>query len=120
MQFGTKLYIIVLTAVVPAGQPLVEDEVYTYDILLNDPSTGLADNTAGTVKTLSSPGILDGPGLSGIGAITYLNSGLTLPSFALPPANMTDVRLVHTSCRKSFGGHYEGAIQIVARPLLRD
>jgi len=105
MQFGTHLYIILLTATVTTGQELVEDKIYTYDIFFNDASTGLTG--AGSTVSLASPGILDGPGRSGISAITYLNSGVLLPSFALPPSNMAEVRLVHTSCRKTHGGHYD-------------
>lgn len=52
-------------------------------------------------ETLASPGVLTNGGATD--PITY--AGFDLPTFALPPADLDDLRLVHTSCRKP---HAEG------------
>jgi hypothetical protein len=101
LAFGKYLHIIVVTAV-PTSGSLVPGTVYTYDITFTAGSgTDLLD-TDRAVKTLASPN-LAGPGslLEGTLALGYAPNAR--PGFALPPAELKDLRIAHASCRKPHG-----------------
>jgi hypothetical protein len=84
---GDNLHIAVVTAT-PKSTELQPGNNYLYNLTIDG-------------KKLEDPRILSKEG--GIGAICY--GDFSLPSFALPPENLTDLRLVHGSCRKP---HAEG------------
>ena len=87
---------------VPTGGALVPGKVYTYDVTFTaGAGTDLLD-TDRSVKTLTSPN-LAGPGslLEGTLALGYAPNAR--PGFALPPAELKDLRLAHASCRKPHG-----------------
>lgn len=87
---GKNLHIVCVTAELVAGQTgLMGGNVYAYD---------LSFNTSG--GTVLLPAAI-GPS----GAAAYLYSNLPLPTFALPPDDLTSVRLIIGSCRKP---HAEG------------
>lgn len=101
LAFGKYLHVTVVTGV-PTGGALVPGKVYTYDVTFTaGAGTDLLD-TDRAVKTLASPN-LAGPGslLEGTLALGYAPNAR--PGFALPPAELKDLRLAHASCRKPHG-----------------
>lgn len=87
---GKNLHIVCVTAQLAAGQTgLTGGNVYSYD---------LSFGTSGGTVPLSAA---IGPS----GAAAYLYGNLPLPTFALPPDDLTSVRLIIGSCRKP---HAEG------------
>jgi hypothetical protein len=86
IEIGINLHLVTVTAMA-ASNVLLAGETYLYDVDLGDG------------KTFDSPNILSNQ---------YFNSNITysnykLPSFALPPNNINEVRLIHGSCRKAHG-----------------
>ncbi len=94
VKIGVNLHIVAVTAKSQTNI-LLYGENYLYDLYF------------GLGETLNSPGILT-PGGS-ITEITY--SPYELPSFALVPHNLSDLRIIHGSCRKPHG---EGLDALVA------
>ena len=93
---GTALHIVAVTA--RAGTRLAAGSVYFYDLAFSFRNSG--------------PRKL--PEAAGAGAHSFAYPPFTLPSFALPPINIQDVRILNGSCRKPHG---EGTD---ALPLLDD
>ncbi|BAZ42510.1 hypothetical protein NIES4101_84790 [Calothrix sp. NIES-4101] len=85
IKIGTNLYVTAVTAKA-ASNVLLYGENYLYDLEFDG-------------KKLDTPGILNAIGL--ISDITY--PAFNLPSFALPPQNLNELRIVHGSCRKLHG-----------------
>jgi hypothetical protein len=87
---GKNLHIVCVTAQLAAGQTgLTGGNVYAYDLSF--------DTSGGTVQLPAAIG----PS----GAAAYLYGNLPMPTFALPPDDLTSVRLIIGSCRKP---HAEG------------
>ena len=91
---GARLHVVVVTAVTPSGTPLVPGVVYDYDVAW----------TAATPDGFTEANLLDAGLRKAAGGVVYADGAL--PSFALPPADIAKVKLVHGSCRKahSVGG----------------
>lgn len=87
ISLGNNIHVVVVTA--SEGTTLQPNVTYTYDIEFGNPST-----------TLGTPGVLK-YGSSGLYKITYI--GQALPSFALPPSDVENLRILHASCRKPHG-----------------
>ncbi|MEL6456869.1 MAG: hypothetical protein AAFQ91_01285 [Cyanobacteria bacterium J06621_15] len=85
-RIGINLHVVAVTANA-SSHILKNDENYLYDLHF------------GNGELLSSPGILTTEG--SLQDITY--SQYTLPSFALPPSDLKDLRIIHGSCRKPHG-----------------
>ncbi len=82
---GVGLNIVAIKAVIPdSTQPLTENVVYRYDIEF------VLAGTTSTLKLSQQPDIAK---------LVY--QPCTLPSFSLPPADLTKLRLVQGSCRKA-------------------
>jgi hypothetical protein len=84
---GAKLHVVVVTAE-PVGVALSAGHVYEYDVSFSGDG-GDRDLSSENLDAASS-------------GVVYVDGGL--PSFALPPAAITDVNLMHGSCRKAHGG----------------
>ncbi len=85
-QLGINLHIVCVTAK-NEGAALLHGENYLYNLAFN------------SGETLSTPGILNQEGsTAGIAYPPY-----DLPSFALAPTNLNDLRIIHGSCRKAHG-----------------
>lgn len=82
-KFGANFYAYVAT-VQPTGG-LQRGKVYGYDVQLRDPGTG-------AVQNLSALGLLGG-------AVPLGYDVGWLPGFVLPPNDVTQVRILHASCR---------------------
>jgi hypothetical protein len=86
---GQKLHMVALTARGPEGT-LQEGQVYSYDLTFDFQQSGHKKfNEAASVDAAMTE---------------YAYAPYTLPTFALPPANLEKVRLIHGSCRKPNGG----------------
>jgi hypothetical protein len=94
IEIANSVHVVAVTAI---GATLTEGSVYQYNVYLG--------SGAGPVpvsgSNLTTTGILSkgaiGPSSLGCG-------GLPLPSFALPPADLNKLRIMHGSCRKPHGG----------------
>jgi hypothetical protein len=96
---GRFLHIVAVTA--RAGTSLTAGNVYFYDVIFDFKNRGR--------MTLHQAANAANQALD-----TFAYAPFTLPSFALPPAAIQDVRVMHGSCRKPHG---EG---IDALPMLDD
>lgn len=99
LRLGDKLHLAVVTLDLTAA-PLIPAQVYAYNLVF----TGGAANA-----DLSSEGMLrdEGPAEDQTRlALGYL-PGL-LPTFALPPASLDRLKIVHGSCRKAHGHGADG------------
>ena len=85
-RIGINLHVVAVTAKA-SSKILINGENYLYDL------------DFGNGELLNSPGILTE--LGSLEDITY--SRYKLPSFALPPKNFQDLRIIHGSCRKPHG-----------------
>ena len=85
-RIGINLHVVAVTANA-SSNILKSGENYLYDLHF------------GNGELLSSPGILTAAG--SLQDITYPQ--YTLPSFALPPSDLKDLRIIHGSCRKPHG-----------------
>jgi hypothetical protein len=91
VRVGTNLSLVAVTAT-PVGSTVLQPETtYCYDLDLGD---GLTLTSDGALAPHASDAHL------GYGAAT-------LPTFALPPLKLDQVRLVHGSCRKPHGESFD-------------
>jgi hypothetical protein len=88
-RLGKNLHVAVITATIPAATTLQTDTIYFYDV------------NFGSGNTFASAGILDTG--NGISRIVYGSD--PLPSFILPSADITKLKIIHASCRKPHGGN---------------
>ncbi len=86
IKLGTNLHVVAVTAA-SVSNVLLAGENYLYNL------------DFGNGKKLNYPGILNNEG--SISAIAY--PPYYLPSFALPPENINELRILHGSCRKLHG-----------------
>jgi hypothetical protein len=112
VKLGSKLHVAAVTA--SAAAALSPGKTYTYDVLLDG---------AG----LMQPGVWAATADAAKKGLTYTGSGNpALPSFAVPPADLSKLRIFHGSCRKA-NGQGKDALPIlnsviaasVAKPLDR-
>jgi hypothetical protein len=89
VRLANNLHVATVTANI--GGALPRDRVYQYNITLSGAVNG----------SLLDPGILSS---GGIGPSSVGPGGTGLPSFALPPDTLSQLRLLHASCRKMHGG----------------
>ncbi|GAA6623827.1 hypothetical protein [Scytonema sp. NUACC26] len=87
IRLGTHLHIVAVTAKTSSPNLLSYGEIYLYELDFGDE------------ETLNQPGILSLDG--SIQDITYPQ--YILPSFALVPNDINDLRIIHGSCRKPHG-----------------
>lgn len=87
VQLGENLHVVAVTADtrVDGADELAPGTVYSYDLEFTD---------GNTTKSLAGSDVLEG----GIGSITYGDQ--LRPTFSLPPPDLDNLRIVHTSCRK--------------------
>lgn len=92
---GQALHVVAVSAIAPAGRPLTSDALYAYDLSFHE-TYSLAVHTLpqGLVAA-------DRPAIN----LSYFDH--PLPTFALPPQDVADLRLVHGSCRKPGGEGFD-------------
>jgi hypothetical protein len=89
---GKNLHIVAVTA--RAQNALVEGKIYFYDLTFKSQTLNMEWTFAEAITRRD--------GTQDLSRLTY--NPYALPSFALPPADLNKVRLVHGSCRKPHGG----------------
>ena len=90
IRIGEALHIATVTFKLPPETPLVPHLLYSYNITLENQSGTHDLKSLGLLRT----GEIEGKPNLAIGYATGF-----LPSFALPPMEITDLRLLHGSCR---------------------
>ncbi len=93
IQIADNVHVVAVTASVPSSA-LQPGQIYSYNLHFLAGS-GEAPPSA---PNLTSAGVLRSA--AGIGPQSLAYPGQTLPTFALPPADLNDLRLIHGSCRK--------------------
>ncbi|HBB31281.1 MAG TPA: PhoD-like phosphatase [Cyanobacteria bacterium UBA8803] len=96
---GKHLHIIAITAQPVTLAQLEPGQIYAYDLNFDNPDTNLAR----ALSNIQCPS-----------QVTVSYFAHQLPTFAIPPADLNDLRLAHGSCRKLHGGGGD------ALPLLDD
>jgi len=94
-RIGINLHVVAVTAKA-SSNVLINGENYLYDL------------DFGNGELLNSPGILTTEG--SLEDITY--SLYKLPSFALPPNDLKDLRIIHGSCRKPHGESLDALVAV--------
>jgi hypothetical protein len=95
VRLGERLHVVAVTARPQLG-PLEPGQLYLYDLDL-----GNGQRLAST-NVLSSAG-----GLGAASTVAYPGLAITLPSFSLPPQQLSALRIVHGSCRKAHGEGFD-------------
>jgi hypothetical protein len=94
LRVGAKLNVVVVTVEIPAtaGVSFQPDSIYSYDVEITDSS-----NTVHTLKTLHmlEEGFFDGFQRLPLGFDPNF-----LPTFAPPPSDLTNLRILYGSCRR--------------------
>ena len=107
VKFGEYLHIVAVTARFSGSNRLAPDTLYFYNLVFDNQDD------------LHTPGILTKTDEAGhpikIVNITYHD--FDLPSFALPPSDLNDLRIIHGSCRKA---HAKGLDALPALDLMID
>ncbi|MFJ8579362.1 hypothetical protein [Micromonospora sp. NPDC093277] len=108
-----------LVAVTATGAaPLAAGTLFRYDVHFGTPGDESVP-VPSTERRLYSPAVVAATEADARAALTYVDAGPTLPSFATPPADLNRLRMVHSSCRKPHGGG-EDALAILDDILRAD
>lgn len=128
---GAHLHLVAVTARVPDGGlfDLEHGKEYFYNLALGDTVAGeqhideAADNTLLSDEVLFTKAEREaasgsaGPQQEALLRLSYADEPLPLPSFAMAPMDITNLRLIHASCRKPHG---EGVDQLAKLDELID
>lgn len=109
LRVGDKLHIALAVIKISQASPLQPGRTYSYDVEIR---TSTATETLKTLNLLSSGEVL-GKRVEALGFEENF-----LPSFALPPAEITDLRVVFGSCRRPANTHLDAMVWI--DDLMRD
>jgi hypothetical protein len=98
IRLGEFLHVALVTASAPSGSPgpLQGGLLYTYDLIFERKGAAAPGDDLPAVRRLEDLGLL-----SGSHPLGYREG--SLPSFSLPPNDLNDLRIVHSSCRKPHG-----------------
>lgn len=94
IRIADNLHMVVVTLKITpnSGKTLLPGQIYSYDLLLH---------TKQSDENLSSCGLLNNDPINNHPHLALGYEPGMLPSFALPPVELTDLNLVHGSCRRS-------------------
>jgi hypothetical protein len=111
IRVGKQLHIVLATIKIPATSPRVlqPGQAYSYDVSIK---------TATETKTLKTLGLLTTGQVFGKQLEPLGFDENFLPSFALPPAELSDLHVVFGSCRRPYNGHLDAMVWI--DDLMRD
>lgn len=93
---GAHLHIIAVTATAQQAEILTADRVYAYDLTFKE--RDLQTPARSLRQAMSAPALPQAN-------ISYFAHGY--PTFVLPPSQLSDLRLVHGSCRQSHGDGFD-------------
>ncbi|MBE9031439.1 PhoD-like phosphatase [filamentous cyanobacterium LEGE 11480] len=88
---GKAIHILAITAYAVDEQRLTPNQLYAYDLVFQLLDDGESDTEVSLGEALRSSAFPDV-------AVSYFDHGL--PTFALPPPDLNDVKVIHGSCRK--------------------
>lgn len=100
---GQSLHLIALTARSIEGQRLTAGQVYLYDLQFHSQASSHPEQTWTLTEALNSDA-------TPRNSISYFDH--QLPSFALPPDDINQLKILHGSCRKAHGAGQD-AVAIV-------
>lgn len=92
---GRSLHVALVTARSEGGDRLVNNRLYAYDIQFADGTTSDPLSLQQALCSVRFPQV----------SLSYFDH--QLPTFALPPSSVDELRLVHGSCRKPHGHGYD-------------
>jgi hypothetical protein len=99
VRLGEHLHVVAITAKAASSQQaLLPGQLYCYNLFF---FAGTVDPVPESGDNLNTSGILNPTGASA--PLTLAYASLPLPSFALPPTDLNNVRIIHGSCRKPHG-----------------
>ncbi|AFY92480.1 hypothetical protein [Chamaesiphon minutus] len=93
---GPHLHIIAVTATAEGSLELAADRVYAYDLIFSDGNRQIPDRSL--QQAISVPHVSHD-------RISYFAHGY--PTFVLPSSQISDLRIVHGSCRKPHGEGFD-------------
>ena len=103
IRIGERLYVGVVTARIPpeSGKTFRPDTLYSYDVRVIKLPPGGGPPAANTPELgLGELGMLQTRMVSGVEVPPLGYGDRTLPSFALPPSELDDLRIAYGSCRR--------------------
>src|SRR5262245_12744697 len=92
IRIGDQLHLAVVTFTLPPERALLPNLTYSYNVVLSKESGGSHD--------LKSEQLLKDGQISGHPHLAMGYEPGFLPTFQLPPVELTDLRIVHASCRR--------------------
>jgi hypothetical protein len=103
IRLGAHFHLVMVTATPHLGGRLEPDHLYAYDLSFKlhtttiQRSTHAIEDNFSIPETVSLQGALRSAGLPNL-LISYFTHGL--PTFSLPPRDLSQLRIVHGSCRR--------------------
>ncbi|MBD2314928.1 PhoD-like phosphatase [Desertifilum sp. FACHB-1129] len=94
VKVGEFLHLVAVTATPLHHSALLPGQLYAYNLFFDGETEDLATALSGSADRFDVP-------------ISYFSHNL--PTFALPAANLDDLRILHGSCRKMHGGDRDAA-----------
>ena len=106
LRLGDKLHLALVTLKIEegSGQPLLPGRIYSYDLLI--------ETEAGENESLKSLDLLKDGVINGHAHLALGYELDVLPSFSLTPAELTDLRIVHGSCRRTNSPQSDGLVWV--------
>jgi len=99
---GEKLHVLAITTQATASTEQLDwGAIYVYNLFFG--AISRETHLPETADNLTTPNILIANPGSAADVERLVYPGFALPSFTLPPASLTDLRLIHASCRKPHG-----------------
>jgi hypothetical protein len=98
IRIGDKLHLVVVTLRLPSGKTLIPERLYSYNLeIISDGQT--EKQTLQTLKLLANDPPDAGPDGDHTKHLALGYEPELLPCLVLPPKEITDLKLVHGSCR---------------------
>lgn len=98
IRVGERLHVLVISLELSEGQKLQPDKTYSYDLTIQSASGTQTLKSLGLLKT-DPPNAT--PNSTNVKNLALGFETDVLPTFALPPGKLTDLRIAHGSCRRS-------------------
>ncbi len=99
---GAYLHVVAVTARSAAGEKLVSDRIYAYDLQFIAEDSHTLSEALRTDRDSTHAHGVDRPISNAISYFAHQK-----PTFSLPPSELTDLKIVHGSCRKPHGRGFD-------------
>lgn len=104
VRVGDRLHLVLVTLSIPPDKTLQPGRVYSYNVTITTKS--------GKEATLQSEKLLGEADINGQKHLPLGYDPDVLPSFSLPPAELTQLRIVHGSCRRANSPQADGLVWV--------